>query len=373
MSSNITKPKYNFSAPDFDWEEWFQQFIPRVSHAKTTAIIITSFCAFLLLAGLFGNAVSCIIFSKKGLNSSTTSVYLRFLAVADTLCLLFNCVIWKIRLYMGFIHFSDEVLQQFICAFSYYGIFACLQQSSWLVVAMTVDRSVHIFFPTKSNIICTKKRACMLSTFIFIVPLIFYHPYFYLYKKGAYISIDPKNKYSVVVSCEIVSESASFYLTDILFPLDTIMYSVVPSVILLVINSLMIRHVYKSTKRRQEMTQGKDEKSNKKALQMTITLICISFYFFLSTFPVALNILIFHFRRTTKLKEYIDHLSYSRFFNLFSYTNNAVNFFIYCLSGSKFRKEFRKLFIKEKATSNSSRTFSTNLKSSLSIQEKSKF
>jgi len=73
----------------------------------------------------------------------------------------------------------------------------------------------------------------------------------------------------------------------------------------------------------------------------TAMLICISLFFLFSTAPMAIFFLVIHYwvvyARMNNLLLAKLRLAFA-LTNIIYYTNNVVNFFLYCLTGSKFRK-----------------------------------
>ena len=83
----------------------------------------------------------------------------------------------------------------------------------------------------------------------------------------------------------------------------------------------------------------------KKTSSMTITLVALSVIFFLTTSPICVYNVIEHYvedgvaddpRGTGRLR-----LAWA-VVNILMYTNSALNFYLYCLSGARFRQELRR-------------------------------
>lgn len=313
---------------------------PGPNDIKEQIIGATAACSFILTFGLIGNILSFTVFNRNTMSVTTTSVYLRFLAIIDSLSLVFNCIFMTFKFYIGFVKLSQPVLKYFVCAFIFHGSLSFQEASSWLIVAMTIDRGIFIFFPTKAKLICTKSRSVIICILIILFFLIFFHPFYYL-TGDVEIFGDPNDKWVTNPHCKGTSNSSTVFLYDVKIPFDALMYCIIPSITLLMINTALIVHVIQTTKRRKNLTLDNSKKRpNDRTFQLTVTLICVSLYFFVATFPSFYKIFLYFLQ---KRDEPPKHQLYIITVTIIGYTNSAVNFYIYCLTGSKFRRELKKL------------------------------
>ena len=139
-------------------------------------------------------------------------------------------------------------------------------------------------------------------------------------------------------------------------PLNTLLNSLVPFTILFILNGFII-HTFRNHKKYFQKDEKKNtneernsknnmlekkEKSHDKQLITMLGLVTLGLLFLTS--PIYIRLAVY---------KYVDVTTPSRFatfillrtiaFRLFV-LNNAVNFFLYCLGGSKFRKDLRALF-----------------------------
>ena len=79
--------------------------------------------------------------------------------------------------------------------------------------------------------------------------------------------------------------------------------------------------------------------------QLTIMLLLITFTFLLLTLPQYVRYLVAVFwNYTTRAEDYASFLLLAHASNRFFYMNSACNFFLYCMSGNKFRQDVKNLF-----------------------------
>lgn len=153
--------------------------------------------------------------------------------------------------------------------------------------------------------------------------------------------------------CTADFELDSYYVFIIkIWPfIDTLVFSLVPFAILIVSNVVLILKVSDSVRKaRVTFACGQSDQLNsrtKKVSSMTVTLIAVSVTFFLLSAPLSFYFIIAPYTpgysELSQLYREIRSFSFI-FVNLLWYSNSAVNFYLYCLTGSKFRKEAKELF-----------------------------
>ncbi|KAK2152997.1 hypothetical protein LSH36_311g00028 [Paralvinella palmiformis] len=143
--------------------------------------------------------------------------------------------------------------------------------------------------------------------------------------------------------CDAI-ERRYMYFSRVWNWIDFVICSFAPFAIMLSSNvAIITRLVYLQKTKKQSST-------NKRNNTMTLTLIIVTFVFFLSTGPLTLFINVGEYwierAKTNEDFEIID-VSWASF-NILAYSNNAVNFILYCLSGPNFRKELAEMLHLEK-------------------------
>ena len=209
--------------------------------------------------------------------------------------------------------------------------------SAWTLVAMTTQRAVCVLFPHRANVLCTvgKSKAIVVSMVVFIAAI---HTHF-LY--GFHSAIDEGHK-----ECTAVKDYMPFFY-EIWTWVDMFIFSLLPWLCLAVSNSLLVWKLKLSLREAKlNLGSGQTDRINdrkKKATSISITLIAVSTAFLLLTFPMSFyQILKFMFwingsidtLRSSRAVYYTRKISLPLW-----YANSCINFYIYCLTGSKFRRE----------------------------------
>ena len=130
--------------------------------------------------------------------------------------------------------------------------------------------------------------------------------------------------------------------------LDLALYSMVPFSVVLTLNIFIIRSICRARHmRRNTLTQhGNHVINDGSDIRLTTMLLCVSFTFLLLIMPVNIEMVIRSFWYKNPPSTYKElgmrwlQISISR---LIMYTNHSVNFFLYCATGQRFRRELRAL------------------------------
>ncbi|XP_041372572.1 cysteinyl leukotriene receptor 1-like [Gigantopelta aegis] len=117
--------------------------------------------------GVVGNAMSFILMSDEKLRSLAYSVYLRWMAVSDSLLLMMVTTEDTLDTY----NYLQRFLVSHVTLCKMWTFFLAMTYtlSPWLVVALTLDRFVCVIFPLSRYRLCTKSKAfklCLTLTLI---------------------------------------------------------------------------------------------------------------------------------------------------------------------------------------------------------------
>ncbi|XP_041355300.1 cysteinyl leukotriene receptor 1-like [Gigantopelta aegis] len=109
---------------------------------------------FVVLLGIIGNSLLFVMMGDKQLNSLSYSVYLKFLAISDSLVLIINLINKSEATFL-----ENRPTQVFLCVVSISVRVLVTILSPWLVVGLTLDRCVCVCFPLSRERFCTRKKA----------------------------------------------------------------------------------------------------------------------------------------------------------------------------------------------------------------------
>ena len=291
----------------------------------------------LLALGTFGNVMTIAI-HRRTVNTSPMSIFFMTLAVADLLLLYSNCFqAWVNRV----LHFSIINHNDTTCKIVMFMVYVSGVLSAWTLVAMTVQRAVSVLWPHRANVLSTagKSKVISVSMVLFITAI---HAHI-LY--GFSIVHRKQNR-----TCSAIVEYRYFF-SGIWSWVDMLIFSFLPWLCLAISNSLLVWKL-KVSVREAEVSLGSGQADRvtdrkKKATSITVTLVAVSTAFLILTSPLSfLQILNFvnwlnetlYTAQKPLFMYYILQLSYPLW-----YANSCINFYVYCLTGAKFRREAKQI------------------------------
>ena len=141
---------------------------------KTANFINTYWFAVLIPIGLVGNILSFVVMIKPKNRKMSTCIYMAAISINDKLMMassLNNFLVIVMEIHKW--HLWECKLAAFCALFA-------LQNSSFQVLAMTVDKYIAIKWPHKAATYSTPKRAKMVAVGLSVCGFIYNSPHFFL-------------------------------------------------------------------------------------------------------------------------------------------------------------------------------------------------
>ena len=307
------------------------------------------------VVGVFGNTISMLVMFQSNNRQTSFDIYLGLLAVLDTLALCISTAYWLSRL------LSQSPLRDIDCQMMGWFMNSIQMFGTCLILGLTSDRLIAVRFPLKAAAWCDAKRARVVCGIIFVVVLIVNTPF---------------AVYNHVENCNICAMGTPGSVMSLVYPWVSVCVGLVIPFVLLVSMNVVIAMGIRNRLRHSkyapsvsidtcDITEMRDNpahsredlqhNSSSNDLHITpmsskdrnaiVTLFLISFTFLILVTPHFVHIAIFSMinQATTPSR----HTGYNLFFQvsrLLYSMNNACNFFLYCVSGTKFRSEVVALF-----------------------------
>lgn len=295
------------------------------------------------LIGIIGNLISICVWhrimkSKRGSNNAT-SIYLIVLGLVDTGLLFFFLITDTIPTNVP----SVKATFSFAAFYSYFGypiFFFFIVASIWLMIGVTATRFIMVKFPLKARDWCSPRRAyigiatTLIGGFIINIPHFFnYHP------------VKVGSEYELQMTKYGRSEYAQMYE----FWVHCMFLVLAPWATIAILNACIIHSMLTRTKYMQKLdkTSSSKQARNKHDVQMTRVLLTVTFTFL---FLLALQCITqcFYMLGQGKKKENVawNQHAVDIAFSLAKMgvvINSAINCFLYCLTGSLFRSELKRL------------------------------
>ena len=191
--------------------------------------------------------------------------------------------------------------------------------SSAILVIMCVEKFFALYFPLLAKRVCTVKTAMVVTLVTTCVYIAYDFQCFFVFKK------DPES-----FGCQVVSQSYE----AVFYRLDSILYSFGPFTIMIITNAAII---YKLMSLKIKETKGGSNPAgqaiSKSATKGTAMLIIDSVMFVVLTGPMAIASILDNLN-----VPWVQVPSYNM-----QYMNHCINGVLYCIVGSKFRRELFKI------------------------------
>ena len=284
-------------------------------HSLVAVDIILYGAPLILILGTVGNILSILVMLRKSLRMSTTSLYLTVLAITDLILLYVGLLREWIHHYF-LIEGSPKGCTSLISMITFIIYF-----EAWIIVSVSLERLVAVWFPIKHKYYFTRPKAAM-GLVILAIHLVIAAFNFYYTLDGT--TCHPKDN----------------YITFVLFIypwIDMVIATLLPVIIML---SSTIAIVWKLIKRKKKIKK-------KEVSSMTITLVTVNLTFLITTCPICIVLIAFPIMMEhgeTTAEEFHLYVTTEDVLTLLYYINNAINFVLYCLSGRRFRRELLTIF-----------------------------
>ncbi|XP_064631713.1 FMRFamide receptor-like [Lineus longissimus] len=301
--------------------------------------------------GLIGN-ILCYAILAKEMKPSSTSVLLKSLALADSSVLVTYALYYSIPAiyssqvilneYMKFFY----VTKQYLWAIMWF----CKTMAVYLIVFVSLERYIAVCKPLKAGFICTKRNARMSIICLVILSVVYNSPKtLYYYSVWVYDECVGKLR-PVSRRSDIVLDPHFYYIYVI--TLYFIILFIVPLGIMIFCNIQLKRALgHATTVRTNTMRAGKaSRKQRQQSDSITMRIIAVVTVFLVLEFPaIILNVLY-------AINKEISFMDASLLYNILrvsyvlSTINSFINFYVYCLTGSNFRRTAIKMFQRRKAS-----------------------
>lgn len=300
----------------------------------------------LLLVGTIGNFLAFLVLRKFASKISTYS-YLSVLALMDLLVL----YVGLLRLWIGQLIGKDvKDESDLLCKLAIFLGYVCSDISVWLIIAVTIERYIAVSYPLKASAFCQVKRARIAILLpIGTISAINFH-FFWT------VELSEKNyeNKKVAMQCDAAPEFA-FLVNDVWPWVDAAIYSFVPMVIISVLNSLIVYKVCQANHEREYLLKEEQRNNRRKnkhnsaeaSKKLTVMLLAVSFTFLITTLPMNIVVIATIFWNNSSSNQGLEEIGGFKLAmtvsKLLMYVNHSINFFLYCATGKKFRRQIIKV------------------------------
>ncbi|XP_071123785.1 mu-type opioid receptor-like [Mytilus edulis] len=298
---------------------------------ETTSYLWIILSPVLLVIGLFGNISIVAVLAKLKFWKKPTYILLFVLALADITVL---CVgptrYWTMEVF----NIDLRSVTNIGCKVNVFVIYTSMQFSSMILVCITFERFLKTRYPFRYHTIVSIKKTIFLVICIFL--LLTGLNVFWFETQGL---VDLEGE----LSCEATT-TAYFWFEEFIYTyVDLFVLSVFPFVAMVIMN-IFINMVLMESKELRKMSVS-DESTRKElgkfSRALTNMILFTSLYFLVATVPVSV-----YFITESYLAPDADDLTLAKMdvawamTYLFMFSNYVVNFFLYMMTNTAFKRAF---------------------------------
>ena len=311
----------------------------RIAFRQTSHLIWVIGSPIILALGTMGNALAIVVLTRKRMRRISSAFLLTILAIFDTLMLYLGLLRHFIRELTG-VDIRDNANGAW-CKWHIFLLYYTRHMSSWVLVAVALERFVSVWFPFKAKTLCTHRNAAY-GLICLALPLGMINTHFFWTFGPEYISVVDSNL-TVLVPCTYVNKHRGF--SHKIWPwIEVSLSTFAPFLLMLFCNTMIIARLLRArVQRKHQVTPFQSSRDGVRMTSMTGMLLTTTFTFILLTLPAALYL--------TGQISFWKQIRQRVFFRIFwviaqllIYLNNAINFILYCVSGPHFRREVLLLF-----------------------------
>ena len=298
----------------------------------------------ILVVGVAGNFLSMAVLSRQRMRHTATSVYLRLLAIVDSLVLLVNLPRQIIYWYT-----SERVrdINTVTCKMVRFLSPSLITMSWWFLPIISIDRLILVRYPIWAKTKCTKTLAGVVFTVLVLSTMaIHFHSVIFMEIASKDFTVQgniTNNTIQVYGPCGPVLEWYKEFHKKAWPMIILIIFNLAPVSCQLVCNVLLVRElVIRSYKKAgNQRTQHENSDTDQRDLRsVTRMLVVVCMFFVLCSVPKCLQLLLKTYIFTPKTPhKTAKELLFRACVQLLVYSSNALNFLLYTFSGKVFRKE----------------------------------
>ncbi|XP_013394970.1 FMRFamide receptor-like [Lingula anatina] len=301
-----------------------------------TARTVTGLYCFpvLCLFGIVGNFIALIVLNQKEMRTSTNA-YFSALAVSDTVKLINDALYFVTILLYEKSPKDGQKLYGHLYPYSHYIFNMSVCVSSWLVVSVATERYFLICHPVLAKTLCTRRRAIIVSSCMFIAMSFMAIPSALRYKT---VHLFRNDTQEVVDDVELTDLWRNTDLVGTYTWIQNLLRSVIPLVILLFMNTCILR----ATRAHLRSFQRQGMRFAQAQLRITAMLVSVIVVFLVCITPDAFMSTFFGFgyhESNNNLVKGVREIT-----DMLLAVNAAVNVIIYMCFNPQFRTSFVQVF-----------------------------
>lgn len=308
--------------------------------------------ACIIPVGLVCNLLSITVFlASPSLKQTTTGHFLIALSGADFTFLLGELFRWMSTSPGRYPFDGPDFVNTSLagCWVVFIGRYTAKMISAWIIVAITLERFVTVQFPLRVSRISTLRRARLLILAIIVAAIALnLFPFWTL-------GLKPHNG---IIYCQVTRRAPYERWSMVSLRFGTLF---IPFVLIITLTLLIIWNLSRARRHRRRHLVGQQHHAiSSVQRQLTLMLLAVSINFLIIRLPYTIAYYLNHNKKTIWVPLSVRHsnnlFAAWRMTDVLATSNYCLNFFLYCLCGSVFRRQLLLLLRCFRPDSNLQRT-----------------
>ena len=315
-------------------KDTFMEQVETYTTFRIASFIDTYWLPVLVPLGLVGNTLSFIVMIKPNNRKMSTCIYMAVISINDNLMM---CLLSYDALVV--VVFKNNEYHSVECKIIGFLALSTLQNSTFQVVAMTIDKYIAIKWPHKAATYSSSGKVKLIALSLSVCALSYNSPHLFL---------------SRVTGGQCIAYSADKLITRVYSWFSFVLNAIIPFTMLIYMNYIIVKTVRSSRKMftendtttgatRNQGMQGRQKTMKNAENQLTIMLLLVTTLFLILLCSTYIRFIYLSFvEMDTPLKYANSMLFFQISFKLYA-TNGGINFLLYCVSGKKFRNDLKEI------------------------------
>ena len=286
----------------------------------------------LIPIGLIGNTLSLLVMIKPNNRKMSTCIYMVAISINDNLMMLLALHNWSLRM----VGFEWPLVQ---CKLINWLTASVLQNSRYQILAMTVDKYIAVKWPHRAATYSTPRKVQFILIGIFIFTLIYNVFHIFL---------------SSMVKGKCRANAVGGTILKVFTWVNFLNNGIIPISMLIYMNYFIVQTIKHSGKMfgskfqhdTSHMKMGMDTRQRKMKNaenQVTIMLLLVTTLFIILQIPTYTRYIYMAFVVQDTHSKFASLILFSFITHALLVPSNGINFFLYCISGKKFRDDLKEM------------------------------
>ena len=281
----------------------------------------------LIPLGLVGNTLSFLVMIRPNNRRISTCIYMAAISINDNAMMCIEVHAW----FVSGVNIHKWYLWE--CKTATYLSFFSLQCATYLILAMTIDKYIAIKWPHRATTYSTPGRAKMIIVTIVTFGAMYNLPHFFI---------------TTVIKGNCYGYSVESILTTVFSWFAFVLNGVIPFTLLIHTNYVIVKTVRQSRKMFTVNVETTGMESRQRTMksaenQLTTMLLLVTTLFLILLLPTYIRFIYSSFVSSDTPHKFATSVFIAEISYKLYVTNSGINFFLYCVSGKKFRNDLKEI------------------------------